>query len=171
MSSTSPHVFTVGEVLTAANTNTYLGATAAVYKTSNTTITSSTTLTSDPDLVLALAANVNYAWQFIIFYAGGTQGSSDIKYQWTLPAGASLSHAPVYISTAGAAGVGATYPASTPRPAGTNGGGNTLAITASGEITTGGTAGNLTLQWAQNTSSGTGTTVQAGSWAAIYQYS
>src|SRR5262245_26161469 len=99
----------------------------------------------------------------MLSYKGGTAGASDLKWAFTAPSGAVLRYGVSYNST-GLTGQVAIYHVGTDVvAAGTNGTGNVLAVTMQGSLTTSSTTGNLQLQWAQNTSSATATTVGTGS--------
>jgi hypothetical protein len=54
-------------------------------------------------------------------------------------------------------------------PAGSIGAGNKTLVTVVGTVANGATPGNVTLQWGQRVSSGTATTVYAGSFLIAYQ--
>lgn len=158
----SPPVWSPGQVLAAADVNSWFIPLAA-YKTSDQNIASSTTLTNDTVLFVPVAANSFYWFQSVLHYKGGASGASDLKWQWTVPAGATLRYAANYLSTAFTVQVGAEQVAASPNGAGTNGTSNVFTVQMSGHLAVGSTAGNLQLQWAQNTSNGTATTVGTGS--------
>ena len=121
-----------------------------------------TTLTADPDLTVTLAANSVYLVSLMLLYKGGTTGSSDFKFAWSLPAGASL--AGEYMGIANPIGlISATITGASVTVSYTNGTGTPFDVTIEATVTTSSTAGNLTLTWAQNTSSATSTTLMAGS--------
>ena len=154
--------WSVGQVLTASDVNTWF-VPLAVFKTAQQDITSSTALTNDTALLAALAANAFYSFSSVICYKGFTNGISDFKWQWTVPAGATLRFQADWLSVGLTAQIGVQQVNASVLSAGTNGVGNVFAIKSLGSLSTGGTTGNLQLQWAQNTSSGTATTVGPGS--------
>ena len=133
--------------------------------------TSTTTLADDPDLLLALPTGGTFAFELFLHYTGGTLGSSDLKL------------AMVYSGTS-ANGVwavnGINTTATTQANMGGNGtgaagtitvgtsGGSFLTVDIKGYINTT-SAGNLSLQWAQNTSSGTAVTLRQGCWMRVTQ--
>jgi len=135
-------------------------------------VTSSTTLQNDDALWLPVAANAGYFVLCWLDYQGGTQGSSDLKLQWTGPAGSSLSLSAVYYPTSGGVGANTNLSAitglSTLIEAGTDGA-RALAMLMFGTLLTGSTPGTFQLQWAQNTSSATATTVHAMSALGAWQ--
>ena len=155
-------VFTVGEVLTASLVNNWLAPLAAA-KTSDESVTSSTTLQNDNELAVAAAANCTYAVTCFVKYDGGTLGSSDLKAAFTVPAGATFLWAVSNKDTSGNPNVGG-FLTTGAVAAGTAGLGTFRTLVVTGTLAVSSTAGNLQLQWAQQTSSGTATTVYANSW-------
>jgi hypothetical protein len=139
-----------------------------VVKSANQSVTSSTVLVNDTHLLLPLAANATYLLDGFIAYDGAF-GAGEFKTDWTLPAGAAL----FWGLNGPTVGGGALYDSNsrnsgTVAAAGTYGtGGTRTSISPRGYITTGGTAGTLRLQWAQNASNATATTVYAGSWVRL----
>lgn len=138
-------------------------------KTVDESITSSTTLQNDDSLLLAVEADAVYEIAGTLFYAGNVTG--DIKVAFTFPTGATLYWAGKGGSEAdaGYGGVGASrHSASVADASGTatafTGSTTNLAIFIRALLVTSGTSGNLQLQWAQNTSNGTATTVKVGSY-------
>lgn len=140
----------------------------AAYKGADETVTSSTVLQNDDALFLDLDAAATYFWLMLLDYEGGMQGSSDLKWQFSVPSGAAGILSPLFFSNSGAlsftlGGIAATV------IAGTNGAGTKRPLLAAGTIVTSATAGNMQLTWAQNVSSGTGTIVHAGSALLAWQ--
>lgn len=135
--------------------------TKSIVKIADESVTSSTVLQDDDELFLPLAASTNYAFEVFIYYVGGS--SPDFKMAFTVPAGATivwveidgLNSGPESLTNTPITGSGtaATIPDIT----------TPSWIRASGSVINGSTAGNLTLQWAQGTSSATAATVKAGS--------
>lgn len=149
-----------------------------VVKSANESVTSSTTLQDDDDLTLAVEANTSYAGYGVLFYTGAD--AADIKLAFTQPAsstchwfanGAGINA----ISSATAVGSqehfavqGSTASPTATSSYGVSNGTNTgLSIHLT--LVTAGTAGNLRLQWAQLVSSGTATTVYAGSRLTLWR--
>lgn len=137
------------------------GSAIVKVKAADESVTSSTTLQNDNELVAALEANTNYMFEVVIFWSQTSTSTQDIKVAFTVPASASLTWAWVQDSDGNA-----KTPATT--ASGTAVAQNTtdtdgMWIRISGSVRVGATAGNLTLQWAQNNSVGNATTVKAGS--------
>lgn len=152
--------FLAGQRITAAMLNEL--APLAGYKTADESVTSSTTLQNDDALFLELAANTTYQVILQLAYNGGTQGSSDLKLAWSAPSGATARFAAFWRDTSGANHQGVTD-LTTVSALGTNGTSNDYSLLLTGTIITGSAGGTLQVQWAQNTSSATPTTVRANS--------
>lgn len=166
-------VWEVGDLVTAD------GLTAmqpdTTYKSTTTTRASTITPTDDPDLVTpTLAINATYFVEFFLRY--GVLSGIGLRTAWNVPGGLLTSNKEVTGPGTAAADANAdnlgmrsgvhayatniTY------------GGRTVVANQSrayecGVIFTGGTAGTITLQWAQVVSSATGTTVNAGSFVRV----
>jgi len=154
----APPVWSVGQVLSAADVNAWFVPIAA-YKTGVTSRTS-TTITIDPDLQVTVAANAVYQVTGNINYQNAT-GASAISWNFTIPAAASGAYA-------------ATYVVPGPTTAGWgNGWTNTVQAAASDNLSHGfdhvgtlviaGTAGTFGLQWACFTASAGAVAVNTGS--------
>lgn len=154
----------VGQVLTADDVNNWL-VPMAVRKPSDEPVTSSTVLQADNDLLLALPASSVWDVSCCLLYDGGTTGSSDFKWQWTVPAGATIAAGYTHNFFSGASLVMSAnnFTAGTTQASGTNGAGNLLPVLIRMSVVISSTPGNLQLNWAQNTSSGTATKVRTGS--------
>jgi hypothetical protein len=135
-------------------------ASLAIVKAADQSVTNTTTLVDDNDFNVAIGANETYILQFEINVQSPT--AADIAYKLNAPAGSSC-HVDYNSSSAG----GVTYG---------NLGCNTLSgkVPTSGNntdtvhfiyasITTGATAGNVTLQWAQSATNDGATIVKKGS--------
>lgn len=131
-----------------------------VVKTADESVTSSTVLQDDDELVIALEANRRYKLEGVLLVNGTGGNPPGFKFQWSLPASATLDG---FVTTA-VSSVSAFSEAAAKSYISS---GNDDAIPVQGVLITDGTAGNATLQWAQNSSSGSATTVKAGSWIAI----
>jgi hypothetical protein len=135
-----------------------------VIKSADESVTSSTTIQDDNELILPVG--VSEVWQFLfnLLIVGNTTG--DIKFSYTQPAGAVTTMGVTYENAAAAAG----YRAVLVNPSETDMANNTTqrVVPLGGVIVNSTNAGNLTLQWAQNTSDGTATTIRKYStlWAA-----
>jgi hypothetical protein len=158
--------FTVGQVLTAALVNQWLASRAAV-KGSNTSRSSTTTLADDPHLTLAVDANCIYVLELGLLYDGATAG--DLATGLTGPAGFSSSIILAGLTPSAAGNSDDVMSATTGAAAnvGALGAGTLAGALIKGTVTTAGTAGNLTLQWAQVSSSGTATILHSGSWMTL----
>lgn len=127
------------------------------------TVNNSTTLVNATSLVLALAANEIVAFMAQVFYTGN--GTADIQIAFTVPAGATIrwnNAGGVRNTTAGTVAFVAAVTASGTSMAfegGTNG-----TATLIGTVVNSTTAGNLQLQFAQNTADASNTDLQANSW-------
>lgn len=154
-----------GDVLTAADMNSWTVPVPAI-KPSDTSRTSTTSLTADPDLACAVVANASYRFWCYLNYEGAATGTGDLKWNFTVPAGATLRYQSISINTAGTLSpllIGPTWTGSSTNSAGTNGSGNAMSLMMHGTLVVAGSAGSCTLNWAQNTSSGTSTIVHSQS--------
>ena len=135
-----------------------------VRKPSDEPVTSSTVLQNDDHLLLPVAANEIWHFRFVIVYDGATAG--DIKIAFTFPTGGDLRLSSVLIGTADTFTFGLWSSTTSPSPAyssSAQGTGIYMTLPLEGVFVNGANAGNLQLQWAQNASSGTATTVKANS--------
>lgn len=165
-------VWSSGQVLTASDVNTWFVPISAI-KTSTESVTSSVTLQNDDQLVVALAANSTYFVQMVIRYDGATAG--DIQVQFTGPGGATIFGQWVGnpFSAAGLTDVRVVplIAFSAAEAFGCLGAGTDTSLSFQGNVATGGSAGNLQLQWAQGTSNGTATRVFGQSFIAAWRIS
>lgn len=133
-------------------------------KTADQSVTSSVTFVDCTTMVLPVLANEIWQVNFAVLYSGSTTG--DIQFRFTHPAGGRIDVA--------ATGFGATLATeyhqwcdtATPTAANSYGGStasNHFFLPIEGIYTTAGTAGNVTLQFAQAVSDATATTVHANS--------
>lgn len=146
---------------------------ALVRKTADESVTSSTTLQNDDALLFAVGANEVWIVKFVLSIIGNTTG--DFKAALTGPAGSTV----MMLPTAGLhvdfdpSNSTASQSALNVKASGvSNSFGNSTfptAVVLEGVIVNGATAGNLTLQWAQATSDGTATTVQANSFLIAHK--
>lgn len=133
-------------------------------KTADETVTTSTTLQDDDHLVFPIAANEEWT---VTYHAdcGAALGTTGIKVAVTTPAGSTLDFSAT-ITGLGGSGQPFGGRTTTSGTAAVN-----LALAAGGDqqlfgvlwVLNGATPGNVTLQWAQGTSSGTGLTLRKGS--------
>ncbi|KKN75269.1 hypothetical protein LCGC14_0382680 [marine sediment metagenome] len=143
---------------------------AFVVKTADEDVTSSTTLQDDDALLFAIGASERWVFEFFIIWKSTTTG--DIKFTITVPSGAT--GAWVLGRQEGTGGSEPTYRGSL-----TFGAGVLAEATSTnhygthiwGAVLNSTTAGNATLQWAQNTSDATKATVFTHSWLRAMQVS
>lgn len=152
-----------GEILVSSDVNTWF-VPKVVIKPATTGRASTTTLANDPDLVFALAASASYAISGVIFYDGATASASDIKWTFTVPSGSSGQYSVPHQNLSGQyTGVFASNWTDN-LTANTNGVGSIMTMPIQGILQTAGSSGNLTFQWAQNTSNPTNTHIDAQSY-------
>lgn len=151
----------VGQVLSANDVNQWF-VPLAVVKPADTSRNSTTTMSNDPDLVLNVAASATYYVSGVIFYDGPAAGSSDIKYTFTVPTGASGQYFLPRQSLAGNFADAFSHFWTDTNTANTNSVGTFMILGVMGLLITT-TAGALRFQWAQNTSNATNTRVRANS--------
>ena len=157
-----------GQVLTVAAgapswaTPTTYATVSSVRKSADQTVTSSTTLVNDSQLKFAVAANETWIFQAWL-YTYAADGTPDIKVTFTGPSGSTVfwSSSQVIFNAAAATTLTVVAPGATTGDLFVDS--NLRAIQLYGTILNGGTAGDVQLQWAQNTSSANGTSVKAGS--------
>jgi hypothetical protein len=155
--------FLAGQVPTADEFNDLFWLVA--YKASDTSRASTTTVAVDPDLTIALDADALYEWVAVIRASGN---GGDIKTSWDVPSGASsvqrTAHGPE-LGTADATNTNVRmtsgHASSTEVPYGLTTA-NCL-IVERGLLQTD-SAGDFTLEWAQDSSNINATTVETGSY-------
>lgn len=162
--------FTAGQRLTAALLTAM--QTQEILKVAGEPVTSSTALQADDELVVPVLANATYEIEFCLRVSGLT--AAGFKTDWDLPAGASGNR---LVSGPGAAAATdsdgdvdvmrwTVHASSTvaeytnPR----NSASSHTWIKEWARLAVGGTAGNVTIRWAQLVSTGTATTVQPDSY-------
>lgn len=167
---TTPKTWVSAEVLTAVNLNTHLRDNLAFLfpvfarKPSDESVISSTSLQDDNHLVLAVEANTVYELTMNLKWDAATAG--DLKWVLNGPAGATLAATMVGLTGAAASNTDdhtVSIPLGTNQVQGGLGAGTDVGTLVHGLLVVAGTAGNLTLQWAQSASSGTATRVFTGS--------
>ncbi len=136
-----------------------------ITKDSDETINNSATFQNDDDLSFSVAANEVWMIELHIEYTGGS-ATSDIKWQFTGPAGATASLQTNYWDTGLAISMGGNIGLASAILAGTASGFD-LSGHIYGIVTVGGTAGTIQFQWAQNVAEGVDTTVYAGTYMKI----
>lgn len=149
-------VFNVGDVLAAADVNSWLAPLAAV-KSANQTISSQTALVNDADLRISLASTAQYEFHAFIRYDSTT--GADFKMSMSVPAGADCRYGVTRQNLSNAFGGNVDNGAADNVQCLGAGVGNIVVATLFGMAFTSGTAGNLIFQWAQNTSTAGNTTL------------
>ena len=157
-----PPTWTVGQVLAAADVNSWFVPLVAV-KGSDQSVTSSTTLVGDLALFVPLAASCSYEVRCMINYEGGTRNSSDLKWGFSVPGGSTMRYSALFVGPGGSTNVQMLTGTSV-NAAGTNGAGVIQSLQMTGLINVSSTAANLSFTFAQNTSNGTATIVHATSY-------
>lgn len=145
---------------------------ASVRKTADQTVNNSAVLVNDTALLIALPIAGTFRWRTVVFHDSSTTG--DIKFAHTIPAGAVMRWG-MHGLASGAAGTSAdgqfaaTTVSGTALVGGGAGAGTTVMSTLEGEVVMGGTAGNLTLQWAQNTADPSDAIVRSRSYMQVWR--
>lgn len=140
----------------------------SVVKGDDESVSSSTAMHNDSALVIPLQANSAYL--IICFFNYTATGTANFKYKFTVPSGITGYQQAARLGLGGGFAGGAFSSQWTDTvAAGGQGTSTVMNVFAFGGITTGPTAGNLQLQWAQNTSDASQTTVKAASVLAAWQ--
>jgi hypothetical protein len=157
--------WTVGEVLAAADVNTWFVPRVA-YKTSA-EHRSNTTLAADSQLTVPVDASVVYQVDGYLIYSGAAS-PADLKIQWNIPSGTIFNLSGNGYNVAGN-DQASTALQSTAQPFSfsTSGSGIIRNVSFTGTLATAATAGSFALTWAQNTSSATDTIIFTGSYMAL----
>jgi hypothetical protein len=153
-------------------TVTGIGQTRYVAKTADETVNSSTTLQNDDHLVLSVVANAVYTFEVDLYMIESTDFVGDFKMSFTCPTGATfdMHGAGAHINdlSSGTSSNGEWIGKLATSSAGANlsfGVGTSLTgVRVFGRLVMGANAGNFQMQWAQNTSDSSGTTLKAGSY-------
>lgn len=141
----------------------------SVVKTADTQRLSTTTLADDPDLQLTNLNNSSRYWVKAVIFYNGVNQPGDFKYTWRVSSGASGNYA---VRQNGLGGMGnfqqvaGAWTDTNFAGASGTGASNLTACVFEGEYQTSGKPAYLVLQWAQNSSTGTNTTVRANSYIA-----
>lgn len=153
-----------------------IGQTQYIAKTADETVTSSATLQNDDHLVLPVVANAVYTFALDLYMIDAADFVGDFKMSFTCPAGATFdmhgSGAHITDLSAGTSANGEWIAKLATTSAGANltfGCGNTSAtgVRVYGRLVMSSTAGNFQLQWAQNASDASGTTLKLGSYMTM----
>lgn len=151
-------VWSVGQVLTASDVNTWLVPTA-VYKTGDQSVTSSTTFVNDSELFVTVAANAEYGLEAWIEYIG--TGGGDIKWGWAVPAGATMRYSCVH-NEGGGTGLNNSHNVYQETDTGFAAGASPslTSLHMTGRLSVSSSSGTLQFRWAQNTSNASATHVR-----------
>jgi len=141
-------VWAIGQVLSAADVNNWFVPIVAV-KPADTGRATTTAMTADPDLLLPVAANATYDISGCLFYTGPNASGQYFPCHQNISGIFTGSFAQQWTDTVTANTTGTSTA-------------NLMVVFVKGILLTSGTAGNITLSWAQNTSNGT-TTMRANS--------
>jgi hypothetical protein len=132
-------------------------------KTTNETVNAVGALQNDDELFVAVEASCVYHMELRISYTSGT--TPDLKLGWTYPTGTTIRWSGVDADSAGAIRTtGNLLETSIPVICGSGG---DLNAAYTGMVITGVNAGTLQLQWAQNSATGSNSTVYNGSFLTI----
>ncbi len=146
---------------------------AMAYKSANQTMTpSSTALQNVTDLVIAMPTAGTFSFRGVIYY--DTSATADIKFAFTIPAGATMRWSINGPALAGGTTGDGTYSTTTASDGAVSYGGGgaatVLAAQLEGEYVAGGTAGNLQFRAAQSTSDPSNTIVVARSRIEVFRH-
>lgn len=166
MAWTAPRTWTDGELVTAAIMNPHIRDNLLMlprllaYKSADESTNTDTTLSNDAALLFALGATET--WSVCVGVSCiDVSGSADIKIAFTLPASATMQLQAIGRNPANAFDDFKWSVSGTSQSLRVATAGQFYVI--AGHVTTAGTSGNFTMQWAQNTSNASNTTVRKGS--------
>lgn len=178
MAWTAPRTWVVGEVATAAQLNTHLrdnlnaiGPHVRVRKTTTESVTNSTTLQNDDELFFSIAANETWLVRAAVFFTSFL--APDIKFGWSVPAGATGRHGGYLpdraVTTLSGTVEFASEAALTTAIEGGGAGANELSGMLFASVVNGATAGTVNLQSAQAAATADATSVLAGSFLIAHR--
>lgn len=141
-------------------------------KPTTTSRSSTTTLADDPDLVVSLPRTGTWMYELWLNYTGASIGTGDLKVRMNYSGTSTFDvfgvHGINTTSTSQFTAAGGTQ-AGPGVAVGTNGGNFTIATIGGSLVVT--TTGDVSFQWAQNTSSATSTNLRQGSQMRVWQVS
>ena len=150
--------FVVGEILTETDINKYLEMAQSAVKLADQTVNNSSVFVNDNTLVLPVVASASYFWSLDLHFTSGI--TPDFKFTFTVPSGASgVARGQAVDATPLVTIIAADVATTVVIPGAAAG----VVVRAFGWLTTSTTAGNLQLQWAQNTANASNTIVLQGS--------
>jgi hypothetical protein len=144
-------------------------------KTATTARTSTVTRTADPHLTLAVRANVAYTLSGLLIVQSAANSAGDLNIDFAFPANAVVHWGAIGPNNTitGGSFIGGEFQAQsnqTVSPTGATPYGATTVpntILISGYVSIGATAGSFTLEWAQQTSNASSTSLLTGSWMRL----
>jgi len=125
-----------------------------------------TDVSPNPDtyLTILLPANAIMRFECFIIYSGGASGATNFRWNFSIPLLAEMDwFVPVYLNAANSPVYSETGDTAPTKVAWTTGVSTQQGLLCLGTLYMGNTAGNVTLNWAQGTSSSTTTRVWSGS--------
>jgi hypothetical protein len=169
MAWTTPRDWTAGELVTEAIMDTHVRDNLKTLehliarKTADESLASNTTLQNDDHLLAALAANEKWLMRWVVIHSGGATGAPNIKIAFTVPSGCTFNLSTVTFNAGGTAASRRWNVSGTSSDLLSPASSNPEVTVIEGRVHNGGTAGNIQLQWAQNTSSAENETVYESS--------
>jgi len=134
--------------------------TRTVYKSADETVNNSSVLQDDDHLIIPVVANGIYQFKMTLIMNAAAV-DSDFKYHFTVPAGTVMTFYDKLAAVLAAGTPVAAYDQTSTPDVGSLIG--TILFTIEGIIVVSGTAGNVNLQWAQNTAKANNTKLLKGS--------
>ena len=160
--------FAAGEKITAAKLNRAFDITRTEWQESDQIVNNSTTFVSSTFLTLSVEANSSYKYKAFLIY--DTNSTADFKHNVLLPAGAAVRHG-TWTPTATVSATNTTIAVdaldATTFASGGVALGTMMTLRPSGLIAIVGTAGSVTIQFAQATANASNTTLKTGSWIEL----
>jgi len=176
---TTPRTWSAGETVTATIMNSAVrddltAINAYVLKGSDESVTSSATLQDDNDLLYALPAIGTYIFEMWLYATSAANAAGDLKVALTFPTGtmrfSALGPDPAIASASVAQGVWFTHLGATSGTSAISVGCSTNSnLVLMHGLFAASATGTLRLQWAQDTSNASATTIKAGSHMHIRQ--
>lgn len=162
-------VWATNDVPSATQFNEFLTNINFARKTTNQSVTSSTTNVADLQLFVPVQANAIYVVKCVLNYTGSTAG--DMKALFRVPTGGTFSGMGTILIVGAASQQDIqTLPYGLVSETWGCLGGTSYGM-VDGLLITSGTAGDFAIDWAQNTSSATATTIQVGSYLNLQRVS
>ena len=176
MGYTDPKTWSVGETLPAANFNTHIrdnfismGPHLVARKTADQSVTSSTGFVNDNHLLIPVEANEIWHMEWGILFSGHASG--DFKVGWDFPSGGEIAFSVIGDNSSAVTTYWPIWYNGTPPTTSSLytfnclGVGLKTFILIHGVYSNGGSAGDVTFRWGQNTSNATATVVHQNSFA------